>query len=103
MNESKPSYEAMLAYRGRLLTFIREFSEYLSVDQIGEIVQLVDHGEPAEALISLAWKLDRIGYAPSSATLVNFHQLAGGLIDLHHLPERYRHSVDASGSDAASR
>lgn len=42
-------------YLGRVRATVRWAERYIPADRIEEVHQLIDHGEPAEGLCSLAW------------------------------------------------
>ena len=42
-------------YLGRVQAIVWRASDYVSAEAIGRVQRLVDHGEPAEGLCTLAW------------------------------------------------
>lgn len=50
-----PPLSAMEAYLGRVQVTIWETDKYLSRQAVERAQHLVDHGEPAEGMLSLAW------------------------------------------------
>lgn len=62
-----PPLSAMEAYLGRVQVTIWETDSYLSRQAVEQAQHLVDHGEPAEGMLSLAWSIVNEGaHVPES-------------------------------------
>ena len=80
----------MDAYVGRVHAVVIALSDYLSPNDLGLADHLIDHGEPPEALISLAWAIVESGVHVPEWTIDAIYELGEGINDPSHLPPNLR-------------
>jgi hypothetical protein len=73
-------------YSGRVQAIVWRASAYVSNDGIGRVQQLVDHGEPAEGMLSLAWIIVKEGVQVPRDLIQAIREHAAGLVDDELLP-----------------
>ena len=74
-------------YLGRVRVIVWRAAEYVSDEGIAEVRRLVDHGEPAEGMCSLAWAIVRedVRVPPDLVHGIRMH--AADLVDDEFMPE----------------
>lgn len=72
---------AMDEWLGRVEAAVVAQQERLSSDELQRVVHLVDHGEPAEGLLALAWILHDKAAATPASVRGHVTALAGDLVD----------------------
>ena len=80
-------------YFHQVREFIGLLGDVLSDSEVSEIMHLVDHGEPAEGLRTLAWIIHDENKEVSKEILDKLLSLMGGLISDEHLPPGFRSST----------
>lgn len=83
--------EYLLRVRGLLASL----SAVLTAKELGEVRHLIDHGEPAEALRSLAWIVVDNGKRIPASAINAIRELTAGLVDDSDLPD----SLDEHAAD----
>jgi hypothetical protein len=73
-------------YLAEVREVLKSAERVLTVAEIGEVEHLIDHGEPAEGLRSLAWIIVEEDKKVSAATISGIRELTAGLVDPEHLP-----------------
>ena len=68
-------------YAGRVQAIVWRAGAYVSDDGIGRVQHLVDHGEPAEGMLSLAWIIVKEGVQVPHDIIDAIREHAEGLID----------------------
>lgn len=85
--------KAQVEYLRRVEVLIHSLEGVLTPDDLAEVRQLVTHGEPPEALCSLAWVIERRGIAIPIEAKRQIIELTGGMVAREHLPESFRDFV----------
>ena len=85
MGEQRPSLSEMENYLGRVRGVIIATEDAIGSPADGAH-QLADHGEPAEALVQLAWFIDGSGRQVPGWIVDAIRELGDNLIDPSHLP-----------------
>jgi hypothetical protein len=84
-------------YLGRVRAVAWLASGYLRAEQLEEVNELIEHGEPAEGLCSLAWAIVNMR-APVPAELINsIYEYTAELIDADHMPPNLHEYADSGG------
>jgi hypothetical protein len=76
----------MEEYLGRVQALVWSLAELLSEDESGRVQHLVDHGEPAEAMRSLAWIIVNANMRVPVETIRAIRELSEGLVSPEHMP-----------------
>jgi len=76
----------MEEYLGRVRGLRITAEEYLPPDALTEVDTLIEHGEPAEGVCSLAWALHNAEVAPPDWMLQAIQDLTRGIVDRVHMP-----------------
>lgn len=76
----------LLRYLGAVRGLVRSFSVRLTPDELSEVTHLVEHGEPAEGLRSLAWILVERNDSIPAGAFAEIAQLVEGLVPPEDLP-----------------
>jgi hypothetical protein len=71
---------AMEEWLGRLEAVVIQHQDRLSAEELERVVRLVDHGEPAEGLLALAWILHRTQDQTPATDRRRIRDLAGDLV-----------------------
>jgi hypothetical protein len=82
----------MDAYLGEVNGVVVSLAGIVPADDLDHVQHLIDHGEPAEGLLSLAWFIANRDLRVPSATLRSVRRLAGDLVPDQAWPanlERY--------------
>ena len=79
-------FEAMERYLEAVLETVAKFDGRASDRGLGEARHLIEHGEPAEGLLTLAWVLHDERIQPTIEETSQLLALTDGLIDPGHLP-----------------
>ena len=82
-------------YLLRVRGLLESLSAVLTAEEESEVRHLLDHGEPAEALRSLAWIVVDDGKRIPSSSIAAIRELTAGLVDAADLPD----NLDAHSSD----
>jgi hypothetical protein len=82
-------------YLGRVQAIVWEASQYASADGIKRVQHLVDHGEPAEGMLSLAWIIVNEKRRVPMDLIRGIRSHAAGLVDDELMPE----NLDDYGTD----
>lgn len=85
-------------YLGRVRAIIWTASDYVSADGIKRVQHLVDHGEPAEGMCSLAWVIVNEQRQVPRSLIRDIREHATGLVDEEAMPG----NLDDFGSDVPS-
>lgn len=80
-------------YVGRCRATVIGWSERLPSDGVDWAMHLIDHGEPAEGLCSLAWAIDEAGIRPTATEASEIRTLIGDLVPESGLPESFQRST----------
>lgn len=72
---------AMEEWLGRVQAAVIEQQEHLSSGELQEVVHLIDHGEPAEGLLALAWILYNKKAVTPARIRGHVMDLAGDLVE----------------------
>jgi hypothetical protein len=75
-------------YLRRVRDLLSSVAAILTHDEQAEVSYLVDHGEPAEALRTLAWIIVEEDKRVPAAALAAIKDLTAGLVDEKDLPDR---------------
>jgi hypothetical protein len=73
-------------YLGRVDHLLDSVSAILSAEERGEILHLIDHGEPAEGLRALAWIIVRSDKYVPAESIAMIRTLSDGLIAEKDMP-----------------
>lgn len=82
-------------YLGRVQAIIWTASNYVSSDGIKRVQHLVDHGEPAEGMCSLAWVIVNEKREVPHSLIRDIREHAAGMVDDEFMPE----NLDEFGVD----
>ncbi len=94
-------------YLGRVQAIVWRAGEYVSAEGIAEVQRLVNHGEPAEGMCSLAWAIVREDVRIPIDLVRGIREHARGLVDDEFMPENLEaHTLEVSdgpsGNDPAT-
>lgn len=73
-------------YTGRCKGLVISVAESLPAEEVGWAMHLIDHGEPAEGLASLAWSLETASGVVAGDVAVAIIELIDGLVPMESLP-----------------
>lgn len=73
-------------YLGRVRATAWRAAEYVPADRFDEVRRLIDHGEPAEGLCSLAWAIVNAQIRVPRDLIEAIHEYTFGLIDDAFMP-----------------
>jgi hypothetical protein len=73
-------------YLAEVREVLKSAENILTVAEIQEVEQLICHGEPPEALRSLAWIIVEENKMVPARTIEGIRKLTTGLLDPDHLP-----------------
>ena len=73
-------------YLGRVQAVAWEATSYLSPTSTAEVLRLIDHGEPAEAMCSLAWAVVKEGVRVPRRMIEAIRAYAAGIVDDGSMP-----------------
>ena len=76
---------AMDAYLGRVQALVIE-QDWLSPEEFGEVWHLIDHGEPAEGLHTMAWIIAQRHQRVPARVIADIRRYTEGLVDPADLP-----------------
>lgn len=85
-----PSTADMEAYVGRVRGLVVALDGTLDPETLDFANHLIDHGEPPEALVTLAWALDERGESVPRWVVESIFELGEGINDSRHLPSGLR-------------
>jgi len=74
------------AYLGRVQGLRIAMGDYVSAESLTQVDSLIDHGEPAEGVCSLAWALYNAQVAAPGWVNDDIRDLTDGIVDREHLP-----------------
>lgn len=77
-------------YIGAIRGLVISLVDVLSAEECAEVEHLVDHGEPAEAVRSLAWIIVEEGKFVSADVVSSIEELVRGFIDPADMPANLR-------------
>lgn len=80
-------------YAGRVQAIVWRAAAYVSNEGIGRVQHLVDHGEPAEGMLSLAWIIVNEDVQVPLDLIRAIREHAAGLVDDEVIPA----DLDAHG------
>lgn len=83
-------------YVGRCRGLVISVAESLPSEEVGWAMHLIDHGEPAEGLASLAWSIESAKGSVDSEVALLIIELIDGLVPTESLPP----SVEAAALQA---
>jgi hypothetical protein len=89
-SDDRPSSAAMENFLGRVHGVIIAVSEYLPPASVDTASRLAEHGEPAEALVQLAWAIENSNTRVPACTIDAIYELGTGINDPTHLPDDLR-------------
>ena len=78
-------------YLGRVQAIVWEASKYISATGIQRVQHLVDHGEPAEGMCTLAWTIVNEQRRVPADLIRAIRSHAAGLVDEEFMPENLDH------------
>jgi hypothetical protein len=81
-----PDYAAMERYLGRCLGLVIRLDGVLPSDSLNLAQELMEHGEPAEGVLQLAWALVETGAQVPSDIVSDIRELTAELIVEEHMP-----------------
>lgn len=73
-------------YLGRVQAIVWRASDYVSAEAIGRVQRLVDHGEPAEGLCTLAWGIVNEDLRVPADVVEDIRTHVTGLVDDDFMP-----------------
>ena len=76
----------MEAWLGRVRGVVISLHGLVSAEGLARADHLIDHGEPAEGLLSLAWVIVNENKQVPAATVRAMRELAADLVDKAHWP-----------------
>jgi hypothetical protein len=85
-------------YLGRVNSLVWTVADLLSSTEKEEVQHLIDHGEPAEGLRTLAWIIVEGDKRVSAATIQAIRELSEGPVPAEHMPA----DLDKQALDAES-
>jgi hypothetical protein len=77
-------------YLGRVRGLVIALSDLVPRERAAEVDRLVDHGEPAEGLCSLAWALHNVSASVPAWAVHDICELTEGLVAPEHMPPGMR-------------
>lgn len=83
MSESRNSLQE---YLGKVEVLLRELQEVLHPSELAEVRRLVNHGEPAEGMRTLAWIIHDRKLPASRKVRLEVIDLTGGLVEDVDMP-----------------
>ena len=86
MTDSDQPMAAMEAYLGRVQGVLVAASETIPPAEMRQAQHLVDHGEPAEGLLELAWVVTRGDHRVPGWVVDGIKELTAGLVPAGELP-----------------
>lgn len=89
------SHEAQLEYLRKIDSVLLALCEQLGADEVAEVRHLIEHGEPAEGLCTLAWIIHKNQTPVSTDMRRTIAELASGLVEEAHMPESFRGLVSS--------
>jgi len=81
-------------YVGRCKGLVISIAQDLPADDVGWAIHLIDHGEPAEGIASLAWSLENAHGSIDADMVSRLSELIGDMVPTDSLPT----SMQARGS-----
>lgn len=73
-------------YLGRVQAIVRKAAEYVSAEGVDRVQRLVDHGEPAEGMCSLAWIIVNEAVRVPRSLIEAIREHAAGIVDDEFMP-----------------
>jgi hypothetical protein len=83
------------AYVGRVRGLLISVADRLSPREYGEVEHLIEHGEPAEGMRSLAWIIVERRLKVPASTVAELRDLTAGLIEEEHMPPDLDDCIEA--------
>ena len=83
---SEEQFKAMEAYLARVHEVVESLHDNLNADQRVSVEQLVNHGEPAEGLCTLAWIIVNENLQVPCTTIAAIRELSEGLVASEDMP-----------------
>ena len=81
-------------YYAKCRALMADLDGTLTPEETAEVFHLIDHGEPAEGLRTLAWIIVEEGKQVPASVIVKLRELVDGPIDPEHLPRNLnRHAI----------
>lgn len=77
-------------YVGRVRAIAWRGAEYVPVAQLEEVHRLIDHGEPAEGLCSLAWAIVNAQVSVPADLIEAIYEYTADLVDDEFMPPGLR-------------
>lgn len=71
---------------GRVSVLVERVARYLPRARLEEVYDLVEHGEPAEGLCSLAWAIVAEEVQVPASIIAEIREYVAGLVDDEHMP-----------------
>ena len=87
MTGSDQPMAAMEAYLGRVQGVLVAANATIPPAEMRQAQQLVDHGEPAEGLLELAWVITRGDHRVPGSVVDGIKELTAGLVPAGELPD----------------
>jgi len=85
-------------YLGRVRATAWRAAEYVPAESLEEVHRLIDHGEPAEGLCSLAWAIVNANVSVPGDLIAAIYQYTAELIDDEFMPPNLGDFVSPEGS-----
>lgn len=83
-------------YLGRVQAIVWRATDYVSAEAIGRVQHLVEHGEPAEGLCSLAWVIVNEDARVPGDLVRDIRAHVEGLVDDEFMPDDLDSHIDGS-------
>jgi len=77
-------------YLEQVHSLIDSLKDILSEGEVSEVLHLVDHGEPAEGLRTLAWIICDEKKSVSAEVVADIFKLTGGMISEDEFPANFK-------------
>jgi len=88
-------------YLRRVRVIVADAAEYVSDAALVEAQRLVEHGEPAEGLCSLAWAITKEGARVPKRLVMDIRSHTAGLVDDEFMPSELEgHAIEAPRDSA---
>ena len=88
-------------YVGRCRALVISVADDLPAEELGWAMHLIDHDEPAEGLVSLAWSLETAKGCVEPETALRIVSLINGLVPVDSLPPSVQAAAMKRGGGGA--
>jgi len=100
-DDEKAAVTEFETFVARIRELVWSLHALLTPDERSEVEHLIDHGEPSEALRTLAWIIVDDDKRVAPRALLTLRELSAGLVDALDLPPNLERQ--AAGSPTAER